>query len=257
MTTIARASAGLMAVLALTIWAARPEAYPTYSEDRDPESNCRRCHGDFRDDNYISRTDGKNWGNLHDLHRRVMVSSDCLTCHRGFGPLFYPMYMNRSGGGEGLEPIACVGCHGRAEDAGYDSVSAGLGAGLRQHHTNAGVTRCMGCHMDANPANYTPVGEQVAPPYYFTPDDRHPHKPTNACSPFGEENYAGIILGLDNDGDGFYDFLDPDCMPPFGKVDLCHVSPGRSGKAQTLSVNAASAAAHLAHGDALEPCEER
>lgn len=250
-----------MTVLAVTIWAARPEAYPTYSQNRDA-TNCRGCHGDFRAETYTSRTDGKAWGNLHDLHRRTMVNSDCRTCHRNRpdgspGIEFFPVRLKESAGGVGLDPIACLGCHGREEDRGNDNRSDGLGAGLRQHHTNAGVTRCLGCHDDADPANYTPVGEHVPPPYYFTPDENHPHKPTDACSPFAEENYAGIVLGLDNDGDGFYDFLDPDCKPPFGQVDVCHVSPGHSGKAETLSVNAASAKAHLAHGDALEACEDR
>ena len=70
---------------------------------------------------------------------------------------------------------------------------------------------CIGCHDDADPANYTPVGEAVLPDYYFTPDPEHPDKPTNSCSPNGEEDYAGSMLGLDNDGNGLYDGNDPAC----------------------------------------------
>jgi hypothetical protein len=69
----------------------------------------------------------------------------------------------------------------------------------------------MGCHADANPANYTPVGEDVPPSYYFTPDAVHPNKPTNPCNPTGEEDFAGSGQGLDNDGDNLYDTSDPDC----------------------------------------------
>jgi thiosulfate dehydrogenase len=123
----------------------------------------------------------------------------------------------------------------------------------------------MVCHEDADPANYTPVGESVQPPYYFTPDDVFLLKPTDSCSSFGEEDYAGIWEGLDNDGDGIYDVLDPDCAPPFGKITICHISSGKRAKAKasgrrarakTKSVNAASLAAHLAHGDLPGACPE-
>ncbi len=110
-----------------------------------------------------------------------------------------------------MEPISCGGCHGRNEDAGNDPISAGLGAGLRQHHTNAGVTECKTCHSDADPANYTPVGENVLPPNYFTPDPEFPNQPTDPCNRHGQEDYAGGRDGLDNDGDGRYDKRDRDC----------------------------------------------
>jgi hypothetical protein len=116
----------------------------------------------------------------------------------------FPVYTSSSAGGVGFDPISCVGCHGRIEDQ-------ASGAGLRQHHWNSGITICSGCHADANPAEYTPVGEDVLPPYYFTPDINHPDKPTKPCNPRGEENYAGISEGLDNDGDDLYDGNDPDC----------------------------------------------
>ena len=198
---------------------------------------CKTCHGHFRAtdednsrpmlrDEYISPVDGKLWREfytevteteevleigLHDIHRHIMVdkfsSSRCSVCHLSEGR--YPVLLNFSATSE-LEPIGCVGCHGRWEDQGVDS---GLGAGLRQHHTNSGVSECKTCHFDADPANYTPVGEDILPPNYFTPDGEFPNKPTDPCSAHGEEDYAGGPAGLDNDGDGFYDKRDPDCRP--------------------------------------------
>jgi hypothetical protein len=180
-------------------------------------------------DEYISPTDGKRWREnytevdetepdeeigLHDIHRHIMLDklsgSRCDTCHTR-PPGFYPVSLNSSTS-TSLEPISCMGCHGRREDAGNDSISEGLGAGLRQHHTNAGITDCKTCHTDADPANYTPVGEDVLPPYYFTPDPEFPNKPTDPCNQHGEEDYAGIRRGLDNDGDAKYDMSDHDCQ---------------------------------------------
>jgi len=202
--------------------------------------NCKTCHGHFRAsdadnsrpmlrDEYISPTDDKTWSGiyqavgdsepgeeigLHDIHRNIMLDKDgrsrCDTCHMSSGR--YPVYTFQSAGGGGvLDPISCLGCHGRSEDGEPDSAYAGYGAGLRQHHTNASVTECKTCHADADPANYTPVGENVLPPYYFTPDDVFTNKPTDPCNQHGEEDYAGIREGLDNDGDGAYDMRDGDC----------------------------------------------
>jgi len=210
--------------------------------------NCKTCHGHFRAtdadnstpylrDEYISpkapRRSSKQlsplqrWREiyqevtadapeeevgLHDVHRHIMLDklsrSRCDTCHMASSR--YPVFTYQSAT-TSLEPIGCVGCHGRYEDAGNDSQSQGLGAGLRQHHVRAGVTECKTCHADANPANYTPVGENVLPPNYFTPDPEFPNKPTDPCSQHGEEDYAGTRKGLDNDGDGKYDKADRDC----------------------------------------------
>ena len=247
-----------IAVLAaLAIGTQSADAYEKYSQDRDA-TNCRLCHGDFRADNYISNSDGQDWGNLHNLHRRVMFDEDtpvskCAPCHMEESR--FPVFLSQSSS-DYLDPIACVGCHGRYEDANTVDFTAGLGAGLRQHHTNAGVNACMVCHADADPASYTPVGENVQPPYYFTPDDVFLFKPTDPCSSFGEENYAGIWEGLDNDGDGAYDVLDPDCAPPFGKITICHIAWGKFANATTISVNAASLGAHIDHGDMPGACED-
>ncbi len=184
-------------------------AYDQYSIDRN-SGNCADCHGNFRDGPYISNVDGISWGDdLHDVHRRTMLASDCDACHGGSR---FPVILDSSVGGTGLAPIGCVGCHGRDADMGNDSESQGRGAGLRQHHTLAGVSDCADCHSDALPGNYTPVGENVLPSYYFTPDSAHALKPTDSCNPAGEEDYAGNLDGLDNDGDDAWDAADPDCQ---------------------------------------------
>jgi hypothetical protein len=179
--------------------------------------------------------------------------SKCAPCHMEDSR--FPVRLNESSS-DYLDPIGCMGCHGRYEDANDVDFSEGLGAGLRQHHTNAGVTSCAQCHADADPVNYVPVGENVRPPYYFTPDEIFMDKPTDPCSPSGEENFAGIWEGLDNDGDGVYDVLDLDCTPPFGKIVICHIPPDNPANARTKSVNAASLGSHLDHGDLVGSCED-
>ncbi len=185
-------------------------AYTKYTIN-DDETYCGSCHGDFRDNNYISAVDGENWGDIHDLHRSTMLSGDCNACH--IAGDYFPVYMDSSVGGSGLDPIGCMGCHGRDEDnvPGNPSYPFGAGAGLRQHHTNTGVDDCLACHDDASPSNYTPVGESVLPPYYADPGNSHPAMPTVPCNDDGSENFAGLSIGLDNDGDGLYDAVDPEC----------------------------------------------
>lgn len=209
-----RLTAG-MAAAAFGVWISSAHAWEQYSEDTDA-TNCARtdCHGDFRDDNYISATDGMNWGDLHDLHRNGMLNGDCATCHGSSG--FSPVMLAASEGGDGLDAISCAGCHGRTEDdtaANPDfGALSGYAAGLRQHHHGAGVTICADCHDDADPANYTPVGEGTLPPYYADPGMDHPDMPANACD--GSEDFAGAPEGLDNDGDGSYELEDSDCATP-------------------------------------------
>jgi hypothetical protein len=188
-------------------------AWETYSVNRDL-TNCRLCHGDFRAAPYTSRGDGESWPDgLHDTHQ-AMVENDCNVCHSA-GPAF-PVLLGTSLGGVGLDPIACAGCHGRAQD-GTGVESEGYGAGLRQHHWVNGVTSCgnAGCHVDANPAAFTPVGEWAFPPYYATNDPNYESMPSDPCnrpSGFGED-YAATTLGLDNDGNNLYDAADLTACP--------------------------------------------
>lgn len=196
---------------AMTLLALLPGAALAYSQwsINDDATNCGQCHGDFRSNTYISPGDGQLWGNLHNIHRTTMLNSDCATCH-GAGDRF-PVLLNESEGGDGFDPISCMGCHGM--DPG--TPDAHWGAGLRAHHLNAGVPAdqngdtCLDCH----PSDPVPRRENVSPSYYFTPDAAHPNKPTDPCNPSPDlpEDFAGLTLGLDNDGDLLYDEADPDC----------------------------------------------
>lgn len=191
----------IIILAALAVWASEVSAFSTYT-------SCSQCHGGFRTVPYKSLADGQSWASgLHDTHRTTMLSGDCNACHFGTGRT--PVYINKSNGGTGLSKLGCAGCHGRAEDI---KGIATIGAGLRQRHFTAGETVCLDCHNDSDPGNYTPVAENVSPPYYFTPDTAHPNKPTNSCNQSGKENFAGLAQGLDNDGNGLYDGNDPACQ---------------------------------------------
>jgi hypothetical protein len=186
-------------------------------------STCRSCHGEFVGKPYVAFTDGLTWNpDLHDVHRKTMLNFDCNTCHKG--NTFFPVFIGSSNGGAGLPAIGCLGCHGREEDMGHDSISSGRAAGLNHHHHLSGVTECAKCHSDADPADgYTPVGENVFPAYYFVPDAAHPAKPADPCTT--SERFVSLLQGLDNDGDLLYEFQDPDCQraapaPALGSVGL-------------------------------------
>jgi hypothetical protein len=181
-------------------------------------TNCALCHGDFQSA-YTSLSDGQPWSSdLMDVHSSVMLNGDCDTCH-GSGPKF-PVLIGSSKGGTGLDPIGCAGCHGRAAD-GTGTGSEGFGAGLRQHHWDAGIQLCVNCHSDSNPANFTPVDEDILPPYYSASDPSHPLIPSDSCNPLADgfpEDYEGSTLGLDNDGDGLYDEADAIPCPEPGQM---------------------------------------
>lgn len=42
-----------------------------------------------------------------------------------------------------------------------------------------------------------------------------------------------------------------------GKIEICHIPPGDTENAHTITVNTSAARAHLAHGDTLGPCDEK
>jgi hypothetical protein len=185
-------------------------AYDRY-KDASGSGNCSTCHGDFTGSTSpmgsVFPSDDK-----HRMHNGSgSMSSECNLCHTS-GDNRNP-WLGSSDGTANNTGLGCVGCHGRLEDAGNDSVSDGVGAGLRQHHDNAGITTCAACHTDADPANYTTVGEDIWPPYYGTADT-NVSRPCNDVSASNvNENWTiGDYLGSDNDGDGLYDAADPDCM---------------------------------------------
>lgn len=126
----------------------------------------------------------------------------------------FPVLLDDSAGGSsGFESIGCMGCHGVDPDPGNPNEF--WGAGLRLHHTNAGVPAdgngktCVDCHS----GDPVPPREDVLPSYYFTPDNNHPDKPTDPCNPAPgfPEDFAGMTFALDNDGDLLHDEADPDC----------------------------------------------
>jgi hypothetical protein len=218
---VGRLCAGVVAGVVL-ILAGGASAYEQWSVD-DDATYCGFCHGDFRSVNYESLSDGQLWGgdSLHNVHRNTMLGGDCDTCH-GSGSNF-PVLLGSSAGGTGLDPISCAGCHGRAQD-GTGTGSEGYGAGLRQHHWVNGETICLDCHADADPFAYTPVSEDILPPYYSDSDPAHlliPADPCNLAADLFSEDYAATTLGLDNDGDNLYDEADIiDCPEPDGSLML-------------------------------------
>jgi hypothetical protein len=162
-------------VVLLAVWGTNVTAFETY------EDGCVQCHP-FDEIGFVGVTP-------HDLHTET-VTNDCFVCHATIAdnPSVVLSGPNNERG--------CVGCHGRVEDMGSDGISAGLGAGLIQHHTNAGIGSCGNCHTNADPQTYTPVGEDVLPPFYVD----GVAQVNDPCADF-----------LDNDGDLLYDEQDPDC----------------------------------------------
>jgi hypothetical protein len=257
----------LIAASVLALGVSDASAFPTYPD-------CSGCHGEFSFGNYVSRVDGQNWNtDLMSGHINAWVGPDCNTCHMTENPS--NVSLDTSSGGDNLPAISCMGCHGREQDIGNDSVSFGRGAGLRQHHWNAGVMICADCHDDANPGNYTPVAEDFRPAYYDDPDTSTmpPDDPCNSAPDFMEDVLGEAGTGLDNDGDGLYDESDSDCPPLMtptptatptatstptptptaeppqtGTVTLCH----KVRRTIRVSVNAMPA--HLAHGDTEGGC---
>jgi hypothetical protein len=207
----------LLGIFVLASWLLAPNshAYERY-KNSSGSGNCSTCHGDF-----TGPTSPKGLtfpsDSKHEMHNGSQdMNTDCDLCHTS-GDNRNP-FMGSSNGTKDNTGLGCVGCHGRMEDAGNDSISAGLGAGLRQHHTNAGVDDCTDCHTDADPANYTPVGEDVVPTYYGTVDT-NVDDPCNAPEAYLENWTIGDTQGLDNDGDLFYDSDDIiDCPEPASEL---------------------------------------
>jgi hypothetical protein len=198
--------------------------------------NCSACHGDFTDDTSPAGTVFPS-GDKHAMHNGSgSMDTACDLCHTsgdGRNP-----FLGSSTGTNDTPGLGCVGCHGRAEDAGHDGISNGLGAGLRQHHHQAGVTNCAGCHTDADPASAMLVGEQVSPAYYGSPDTlvALPCNPIAAANV--NENWSiGDVIGIDNDGDGLVDSDDPDCQAGTTTTTLATTTTTSSN---TTSTTAAS-----------------
>ena len=195
-----------------------PYAYQFYSDNTNDQGGCAQCHTGFRDNNdYVSAAENFSWGtSLHNVHlNETDVDSNCGHCHYGAETSGRTVNLSSSAeAADGVNAISCMGCHGRLEDSNnVTEEGTGWGAGLRQHHFNAGVTTCKGCHADADPTKFTTAGEDTMPPWYGFVRNTNVNLLLSSCNVKGVENLSGdpAGLGLDNDGDHVYDGLDSDC----------------------------------------------
>ena len=189
----------LLAALVLIVLSGIVFAYPDYD-------GCKDCHGDFEENNYVSKSDGANWGmSLMDGHE-TFVGGECDACHKGgFGEVYLNFSIDAS------LSKSCVGCHGRQDDVNGScvggsgtQVECGSGAGLRQmHELNVGSGTCNSCHS----GDPSPVGEQTNPFNYGLSGVQM----MDACDEDSSESQYGAN-GLDNDGDGQVDSADSDCQ---------------------------------------------
>ena len=188
------------------------------------------CHGAFRSGEYESAAEGINWGDhLHNIHLNSTdvasgTNGSCDNCHGGDGVGNTRTVKLRSSGNakDGVNAIACMGCHGRLEDQNsLGPFGTGWGAGLRQHHENStgAAGQCVGCHQGSSPNNFTPAGEDTMPPWYASTNNVSLGQTMDPCSLAGEEYFSLDATGLDNDGDHDYDGADADCGPPLPLVD--------------------------------------
>ena len=197
-----------LALIALAVVAPEAGAYKFWSSNVNATGSCASCHAGFRETSPYVSPKGGSWGaSLHDVHTDTIMGGlgDCDACHGGAGITAVRMVNLSSSGAaaDGVNAISCDGCHGRLQD-GTVGAAGGWGAGLRQHHNNAGITDCLDCHADSDPAAFTPVGENIVPAWYAT----FSLDPANLTG--RGENFAGATTGLDNDGDLIYDAADPD-----------------------------------------------
>ena len=223
---------GLLYFVALATLLTFPQtssAYKYWSDGVNDVGQCAACHGKFREGNYFSEAEGVSWGaHLHDVHlNNTDVESNpngsCDSCHGGVDTEGRQVNLASSADAkDGVNAIACMGCHGRLEDANELGIfgEPGWGAGLRQHHENsahvdAGPGTCKGCHQDADPAKFTPAPEDTMPPWFASITNTSIAMTMDPCSVDGEEDFSSNGTGLDNDGDHSYDALeDSDCAPP-------------------------------------------
>lgn len=193
-------SQALLSVTLLVLFSSPAFSYADYD-------GCKACHGDFKGDDYISKSDGTAWGqHLMDGHESFV--DECDACHQSDENA--GVYLNSSF--DSSLSKSCVGCHGRQEDVngscslagGGIAVECGSGAGLRQiHDLKIGAGTCGACHS-GDPA---PVGEDIVPFNY----GKSGVVMIDPCDADSTESYFGAS-GLDNDGDGFADGSDSDCL---------------------------------------------
>ena len=177
---LAKLCSGIAALIVVAAWTPSAMANPNFS-------GCTGCHPAIA-----------NFGPGHAAHATA-AGNDCNSCHVD-GVLNNP-------------PIGanCTRCHGRVQDAGGDSLSAGEGRGLRLHHQNGSFATCSPCHSDSTGSATAGAPESTLPAFYPGPSGLNP------CDG-SEELFASNSVSLDNDGDLLTDGADPDCAAP---VEIC------------------------------------
>lgn len=212
-----------LSALLLILFSGIALAYPDYD-------GCKSCHGDFEDDNYISKQDGSRWNeSLMDGHE-TFVGDECDACHKdgSMGSVFLNVSVDST------LSKSCIGCHGRQEDVNGScvggsgsQVECGGGAGLRMvHELNVGSGTCNGCHS----GDPTPAGEHILPFNY----GKSGVQMSDACDANGSESRYGST-GLDNDGDGPRDGNDSDCQ------QAVNTPPTQPGSLSASAVTTSSA----------------
>ena len=110
----------LLILVAFAMWASDSLAYERYDD------GCQNCHGAFTGS---TSPKGSTFpeDNKHTMHRdSSYMDAECDLCHTSGGRS--NPFIGSSDGTTDNPGLGCVGCHGRSEDAGNDSTSAGLGA---------------------------------------------------------------------------------------------------------------------------------
>jgi mono/diheme cytochrome c family protein len=191
---------------------------------------CKDCHGDFEENNYVSKSDNAPWNeSLMDGHE-TFVGNNCDACHKDGSK--GSVYLNFSI--DSTLSKSCVGCHGRQEDVNGScvggsgtQVECGGGAGLRRmHDQNVGAGTCSSCHS----GDPVPVGEDINPFNY----GKSGVQMMDACDADGSESRKGSS-GLDNDGDGPRDAGDTDCQ------QAVNTPPTQPGALSASAVTSSSA----------------
>lgn len=187
----------VLGLVMLAMWAVDADAYMYYSDATNDQGQCAACHTAYRDNNnYVSQAEGVAWGtSLHNAHLNgTTVGSNCDNCHGGDGTAGRTVNIGSSANAvDGVNFLGCSGCHS--------------GPGLRAHHAANGITLCAACHS-GDPA---PPTEDVAPPWYGSIINNFTGTYLTPCNQNGEEDFAGLPAGIDNDGDNAYDTSDGDC----------------------------------------------
>ena len=183
-----------LALLAATVWGVAPVLFPAAARALPYyRYGCGDCHPGFVGE-----------GPLHEMHvGPTAITNECMLCHWEEPVAGDVVYTFRSGieGGQG-----CRGCHGR--DPG---TPGGWGSGIQALHDAVLGGICVTCHESPAPL----LAESVPPVYYGRPDVALTN-PCGADPRTGGEDWNGDGRGLDNDGDGFYDEADSDCVPMGG-----------------------------------------